>query len=215
MLIVFLKALIVGLGASIPLGPLGVLCIQKTLSKGKLSGFLTGLGASVSDTFYATISLLGLVFVDEFVRNHRALVFLIGGVIIILIGLKVYASNPVTQIKQKQTKSNKVGDFLESFAMTITNPGSVFLIFAMFAAVRFDVSAFETEAKSVIYTVLWGIFAGSALWWFTLTTLVNVFRKKFRLKQLIMLNKIAGAVIAALGAISFCEGIFEILIIRK
>ncbi len=215
MLIVFLKGLIVGLGASIPLGPLGVLCIQKTLSKGKLSGFLTGLGASVSDTFYSTISLLGLFLVDDFVNNNKGLVFLVGGVIIFLIGLRVYSSNPVKQIRQKHKKSSKVGDFFEAFAMTITNPGSIFLIFAMFAAVRFDVSAFETEARSVVYTVLWGIFLGSALWWFTLTTLVNMFRKKFRLKQLIIMNRIAGVVIAALGAISFCEGIIEIFVLKK
>ena len=103
MLEVFLKGLIIGIGASIPLGPIGVLCIQKTLSKGRLSGFLTGLGASISDTFYSAISLLGLFLVDSFVNENKAWVMFVGGIVICLIGVKVYFSNPVKQIKQKKT----------------------------------------------------------------------------------------------------------------
>lgn len=211
MLEIFLKGMVVGLGASIPLGPLGVLCIQKTLSKGRMSGFFTGMGASVSDTFYATISLLGLVFVEKVIDEHKALVFLIGGLIIAGIGLKVYITNPVRQIRQKNKKSKRAEDFFEALAMTITNPGSIFLILAMLAAVRIDITGTIGEPKSVIVTLLWGIFSGSALWWFMLSSGVNTFRKKFRLKQLIILNRISGVVIAALGAISFCEGLFEIL----
>ncbi len=216
MLLILLKGLIVGLGASIPLGPLGVLCIQKTLSKGRLSGFLTGLGASVSDTLYSTISLLGLFFVDKFIEEHRALVFFVGGIVIVLIGLKVYFTNPVKQIKQKEKKGKHIEDFFEGFAMTITNPGSIFLIFAMFAAVRLDISDYSQEqARSAAYFVLWGIFFGSALWWFVLSTTINIFRKKFRLKQLIMLNRIAGIVIMVLGVISFGEGVFELFLYLK
>lgn len=211
MLIVFLKGLIVGLGASIPLGPLGVLCIQKTLSKGKWSGFLTGLGASFSDTFYSMISLLGFFFVDDFVASHRGMVLFIGGIVILLIGLKVYSTNPVKQIKQKNNKSRHVEDFFEALAMTITNPGSIFLIFGMFAAVNLDLSGYETRGAGFI--VLWGIFIGSAAWWFTLSTVVNIFRKRFRLKQLILLNKISGIVIAVLGAISFFEGALEVFFV--
>ena len=95
MLITLLKGFIVGLGASIPLGPLGVLCVQKTLSKGRNSGLFTGLGASVSDTIYAGISLIGLSFVENLINENRAIVMLVGGAVIILIGLKVYTTNPV------------------------------------------------------------------------------------------------------------------------
>ena len=212
MLEVFLKGLIIGIGASIPLGPIGVLCIQKTLSKGRLAGFLTGLGASISDTFYSAISLLGLFLVDTFVDNHKALVMLVGGIVIALIGVKVYFTNPVRQIKQKKKPSRGIADMFESLAMTITNPGSIFLILAMFAAVRLDMSAYSPEeSRHAIRLVLVGIFLGSALWWYLLSTLINVFRKKFRIKQLIIINKISGIVILALGVISFGEGLFLII----
>lgn len=103
MLIALIKGFIVGLGASIPLGPLGVLCVQKTISKGRNSGFFTGLGASVSDTFYAGIALLSFAFVDNFIAAHRSLIMIIGGIVIVLIGLKVYLTNPIKQIRQKNT----------------------------------------------------------------------------------------------------------------
>ena len=215
MLMIFIKGLIVGLGASIPLGPLGVLCIQKTLSRGRFAGFITGLGASVSDTFYSTISLLGLVFIEDLIDSHKAAVLLIGGIVILFIGLKIYVTNPVRQIRQKNKKSKHVEDFVEALAMTITNPGSIFLILAMFTAVRFNIADSAVEPRLVILTVLWGIFTGSALWWFTLSTSISTFRKKFRLKQLIMLNKIAGIVISAIGAISFCDGIFELIVLKR
>ena len=213
MFLVFLKGLIVGIGASVPLGPLGVLCIQKTLSKGKTSGFLTGLGASVSDTIYSTISIMGLFLIDSFVNKHQILVLLMGGFVIVLIGIKVYFTNPVRQIKQKNNNSRKVQDFFEGFLMTITNPGSLFLIFAMFALVRLNIAEYPGEnAHWVSYIALWGIFLGSALWWFSLSTLINIFRKKFRLKQLIFLNRIAGAVIFALGVISMAEGFIKLFV---
>lgn len=210
MLIVFLKGLIVGLGASIPLGPLGVLCIQKTLSKGRISGFLTGLGASVSDTIYSAISILGLFLIDDFVNEHKILVLLIGGFVIVLIGVKVYFTNPVRQIRQKNPNGRMAQDFFEGFLMTITNPGSLFLIFAMFALVRLNISDYHGEAAHYVsYLILWSIFLGSALWWFTISTVINIFRKRFRLKQLILLNRIAGAVIIVLGIISMAEGLIK------
>lgn len=212
MLEVFLKGMIIGIGASIPLGPIGVLCIQKTLSKGRLTGFMTGLGASISDTFYSAISMLGLFLVDDFVNKNKAMVLIIGGLVIALIGIKVYMSNPVKQIKQKKSSSRGLTDMLESLAMTITNPGSIFLILAMFTLVRLDMTIFsEEESTRAVFVVLAAIFLGSALWWFFLSTIINIFRKKFRLKQLIIINKISGIVIAALGVISFGEGLFLIL----
>ena len=212
LLMVFIKGLIVGLGASIPLGPVGVLCIQKTLSKGRMAGFISGLGASVSDTFYSAFSLMGLFFIEEFVANNKAPVLLIGGLVIALIGVRIYRSNPLKQIHQKKSKKRSFGDFFESFAMTITNPGSIFLIFGMFAAVRLDLSNYTgSGAGHAVRLVLTGIFLGSALWWFSLSNIVNIFRKKFRLKQLIILNRISGIIIIALGVISFCEGLLEAL----
>ena len=212
MLITLIKGFIVGLGASIPLGPLGVLCVQKTLSKGRNSGLFTGLGASVSDTIYAGISLIGLSFVENIINENRAIVMLVGGAIIVLIGLKVYTTNPIKQIRQKSSNKRHLEDFVEAFIMTISNPGALFLILGLFAAVGINSS--DNSGNATIITTLWGVFLGTASWWFLLSTTINVFRKKFRLKQLIMINRIAGIIIAVLGIISACDGIVQLIISR-
>lgn len=210
MFVTLLKGFIVGLGASIPLGPLGVLCVQKTLSKGRNSGLFTGLGASVSDTFYAGLALIGLSFVENFINENRALVMLIGGVIIILIGLKVYTTNPIKQIRQKSSNKRHLEDFVEALVMTVTNPGAIFLILGLFAAVGINSS--DNAGNISIITTLWGVFLGTATWWYILTTTINVFRKKFRIKQLMMINRIAGIIIAVLGIISACDGIVKLIL---
>jgi threonine/homoserine/homoserine lactone efflux protein len=210
MITALVKGFIVGLGASIPLGPLGVLCVQKTLGNGRNSGFITGLGASVSDTFYAAISLMGLAFIQNLIDENMDWVMFIGGLIIMYIGVKIYLTNPIKQIKQKNKNKKHVEDFFEALFMTITNPGAIFLILGLFAAVGINVG--ESVSKSTLIATLWGVFAGSAAWWFALSTTINVFRKRFRIKQLMMINKISGIVIFVLGLISMFNGIFELVL---
>lgn len=209
MIIALLKGFIVGLGASIPLGPLGVLCVQKTLGSGRNSGFITGLGASVSDTFYAAISLMGLAFIQNLIDENIDWVMLFGGLVIMFIGVKIYLTNPIKQIRQKNKNKKHVEDFFEALFMTVTNPGAIFLILGLFAAVGINVS--EGVSKGDLITTLWGVFAGSAAWWFVLSTTINVFRKRFRIKQLMMINRISGIAIFVLGLISMFNGIFELI----
>lgn len=210
MITALVKGFIVGLGASIPLGPLGVLCVQKTLGSGRNSGFITGLGASVSDTFYAAISLMGLAFIQNLIDENIDWVMLFGGLVIMYIGVKIYLTNPIKQIRQKNKNKRHVEDFFEALFMTVTNPGAIFLILGLFAAVGINVG--ESVSKGDLITTLWGVFAGSAAWWFTLSTTINVFRKRFRIKQLMMINRISGIVIFVLGLISMFNGAFELVL---
>ena len=101
-------------------------------------------------------------------------------------------------------------DFFEALFMTVTTPGAIFLILGLFAAVGINVG--ESVSKGALITTLWGVFAGSAAWWFTLSTTINVFRKRFRIKQLIMINRISGIVIFVLGLISMFNGAFELIL---
>lgn len=107
MLLNFIKGFIVGgLGASIPLGPLGVMCVQKTLSKGRNSGFITGLGAAVSDTFFAAFAII-----QDFVTEYETGVLMFGGLAVVIIGLKIYLTNPVKQIRQSTGGKRHFEDF--------------------------------------------------------------------------------------------------------
>lgn len=210
MLVTLLKGFIVGLGASIPLGPLGVLCVQKTLSKGRNSGFITGLGASFSDTLYAAISLLGLAFIENLIDRNRDIVMIIGGAIIIYIGIRIFFTNPIKQIRQKNTNKKHVQDFIEAFLMTVTNPGAIFLILGLLAAVGININ--DNEVRPSVVVILLGVFMGTVTWWFTLSTGINVFRKKFRIRQLVMINRVSGAIMGVLGVIAMFDGIIEVVL---
>lgn len=200
----FIKGYIVGIGASIPLGPLGVMCVQKTLSKGRISGFMTGLGASLTDTLFASFAILSLALIQEFVKNHEAAVLFYGGLAVIGIGLKIFLTNPVKQIRNNKGGKRLFEDFLSSVIMTITNPGAVFLILGLFAFVGLNVDG--TSAKTVITAALGGVFAGALSWWLILSNAINIFRDKFRLKQLLMINRVSGIIIMILGLFSFLDG---------
>ena len=205
-----IKGIIVGLGASIPLGPIGILCIQRTLSKGKWSGFATGMGAAISDIIFSAIALLGLAFVNDFLITYREWVMLFGGAIVAGFGLKIFITNPIKQIKRVQEGNHQyIQDFASSFIMTITNPGAIFLIIGMFAFIGIDSGSYEFGL--VLAPALLGVFIGTLGWWFTLSTVINMFRNKFRLKQLLVTNWIAGTIIMAIGIVTLFEGLIQII----
>ena len=204
-----IKGFIVGMGASIPLGPIGVMCVQKTLSKGRNTGFITGLGAAVVDTIFAALALLGLAYIQRFIDYYENHVLLFGGLIVSLFGLKIFLTNPVKQIRMpKGKKRHHLEGFFSAIVMSLTNPGTVFLILGMFAFVKVNA---ESQPDNALSLTLWGVFLGASAWWFILSTSINIFRKKFRLRQLVLINRISGIVIIVLGLISFFEGVYRFL----
>lgn len=194
------KGIIVGLLASIPLGPIGVICIQRTINKGRLSGFLSGMGAATADTIFAAIAGFSLTFVISYIEEKQILFQALGGAIVFVLGIKIFFTNPVRQLRRhKRKKSNLVEDYFSVLAVTITNPLAIFLFIALFASLGV-VSDNTNWTHSLITTS--GVFLGAALWWYILTSLVNTFRTKFRLRQLWWINKLSGAAIFTLGAIA-------------
>lgn len=205
----FVRAILIGLGASIPLGPLGVMCIQRTLSKGKWSGFAVGLGSSLGDTIYASVALLSLSFVSSFLDRNRIWVMLIGGIIITLIGVQIAVKNPIKDIRHPNDKVNSGSkhfqDAITGFLMTISNPGALVLMLGLFAF--FGLEMDENCTKYQVLVVLAGIFIGTAGWWFLLSSAISLFRKRIRLRQLLAVNRIAGALIALIGLFSVFESV--------
>jgi Putative threonine efflux protein len=216
MLLNFIKAIIIGICASAPLGPIGVLCIQKTLSKGRWSGFSIGIGAAISDTFSAAIALFSLSFVDDFISRNRAWVLLIGGIIVCIVGLRIAMKNPIKYRNagnNGQTPSyNHIGEIFQGLLLTASNPGALVLMLGIFALVGLNVETTGHSAPFVIGIMLLGVLAGALLWWLFLSWIINLFRKRFRLKVLIMINRISGFIIAGLGAVSIFQGVAEVLL---
>lgn len=195
-----IKGIIVGFLASIPLGPVGVLCIQRTINKGRISGVFSGMGAATVDAFFALVAAFGLTFIITFIEKQHFYIQLIGGAVLIFLGVKIFRTNPIKQIRKHRRKKNKlIEDYISVLLLTLSNPLAVFLFVAAFAGIGV-VSSDDTMFQS--WLIVAGVFGGAMLWWFLLTFFVNLFRKKFRLKQLWWINKIAGLLIIVFGVAS-------------
>lgn len=202
-----IKGLIVGFLASIPLGPVGVLCIQRTINKGRYSGLISGMGAATVDMFFALVAALGLTYIINFIEEKQFFIQLIGGGVLIFLGTKIFNTNPIKQIRKHRRKKNKlIEDYLSVLFLTLSNPLAVFLFIAAFAGIGM-VTSNDSSLKSSL--IILGVFLGATLWWSTLTFLIDFFRKHFRLKQLWWINKIAGVLIIVFGVVAMLSVFFK------
>jgi threonine/homoserine/homoserine lactone efflux protein len=192
---------IIGFSASVPLGPIGVLVIQRTLNKGRWSGFISGLGAAFSDTIYAIIAAYSLSVIVGFIESRLLLIQIGGAAVLIGLGLKIFYTNPAVQLRRQRNKSsNRFQDFISTFLITVTNPLAVFLFLAFFAGLGVVPEESNLPEQLLLIT---GVFGGAACWWFILSGLINLFKRKINLRRLWWINKIAGAVIVVLVIIAF------------
>lgn len=197
----FWKGLIVGLMVTIPLGPIGVLCIQRTLNKGRVSGFISGLGASAADAIFAIIAGFGISYIISFIKTQQIYFQIIGGVIVMFLGIHIFYTNPVRQLRlQRMNKNRLYHDFLSVFFLTITNPLAILLFLAMFAGI--NVSGHEINAFDLT-SLVGGVLAGSAGWWFLLSFVISIFRERIRLRNIWWMNKVAGVIVFVLGIVAF------------
>lgn len=202
-----IKGLIVGFLASIPLGPVGVLCIQRTINKGRYSGLISGMGAATVDMFFALVAALGLTYIINFIEEKQFFIQLIGGGVLILLGTKIFNTNPIKQIRKHRRKKNKlIEDYFSVLFLTLSNPLAVFLFIAAFAGIGM-VTSNDSSLKSSL--IILGVFLGATLWWSTLTFFIDFFRKHFRLKQLWWINKIAGVLIIIFGVAAMLSVFFK------
>lgn len=201
------KGIIIGLFISVPLGPIGMLCIQRTLNRGQKYGIITGLGATASDLLYTIISLFFLSFVLDFIEQYRMAIQITGSLILIIFGYFIFNSHPSAQPKPSESRQFTIfGDFITSFGLTLSNPLVLFVLIAIFAKFEFITNK-STLAEISIGII--SILSGALLWWSILTFLVSRFRMKLNLKGLRTLNKITGVIIVLIGIIGFLYSIYN------
>lgn len=206
MIDIILKGFIIGLSISVPLGPIGMLCIQRTLSKGRKFGFFTGLGATASDLVYTIITLFFLSFIIQTIEQYKFIIQLAGTLIIFLFGLYIFKSNPSTQpILNEPKKESILGDFITSFFLTLSNPLIVFVIIALFA--RFEFINIKTTLTHSLIGIL-SILGGAIFWWSTLTYLVGKFKNKLNMRGLKIINQLTGSIIMLIGIIGLALSLF-------
>jgi threonine/homoserine/homoserine lactone efflux protein len=194
----FLRGLIIGFSIAAPVGPIGVLCIQRTLAEGRSTGFVSGLGAATADGIYGCIGAFGVTFISNLLISHQIWFRLVGGCFLCYLGLKTFLSRPAEH--SATAKSNGVlGAYLSTFFLTLTNP----LTILFFAAIFAGMGAASGRATYVSATLLvFGVFTGSALWWLMLSSGVDMFRTKSTPQGSLWVNRISGVIITGFGVLA-------------
>lgn len=198
-LALFLKAVIMGLGVSAPPGPNAMLMINRTLRRGHLSGFMTGMGVAAADTIFAIIAGLSMSYLINFINEQAFYIKLITGILVAAIGLKLLFTNPVWEIRRKlreTTKGNLAQDFLSVFGMALANPFSIFIFLTLFPGM--DV-AFTGPNRFIPLIIIFGVFTGASIWWFVFSYTVDRFSRSLSLRKIVTISRITGFIIIAIG----------------
>ncbi|MDR3251396.1 MAG: LysE family transporter [Tannerella sp.] len=200
----FYTGIIIGLLVSSPMGPIGMLCIQRTLAKGHLSGFVSGMGAALSDLLYATATGLFMGLIVNFVEAHQRPLQIFGSIVMVIFGYYIFKSNPVKTLqKNQEQRQTLLQDFGTAFLLTFSNVLIVFLFIGLYAQF-----GFLLPEHSIQTTVsgLAGVFVGAVAWWLFITFVVSLMRSWFNIRGLKVFNRIVGSVIIILsifGLVSF------------
>lgn len=200
-----IEGITIGLCTSIPVGPIAILIIQRTLQKGRLHGFFSGLGAASSDTFYALLAIIGLSVVLSFIEENKLIIQIAGSAIMMIFGIYIFFQNPAKNIeKSKGEKSSYWVDYITSFSLTLSNPLMIFLYIGLFAQYNFVTS--ESHFIEIAIGII-SVFVGAGLWWFLLTLLASIFRKRFNIRGLWILNKATGCLIFVIALVALISSV--------
>lgn len=197
-LIFFMKGIILGFSIAAPVGPIGVLCIRRTLAKGMLNGFLSGAGTATADAMYGCIAAFGVSVVATFLIDNQFYLRLVGGLFLLYLGYTTFRSIPV-ETAAKVGDQDLLGAYTSAFFLTLTNPMTIMSFAAVFAGLGIG----ETGGKYMLAgLVVFGVFIGSMFWWLLLSGIVNVFRTTFDARRLKYVNQFSGFIIAGFGFLS-------------
>lgn len=194
----FFRGLLIGFSIAAPVGPIGVLCIRRTLADGQLAGLVSGLGAATADAFYGCVAGFGLTFISSFLVGQKIWLSLFGGLFLLYLGIKTLLSKPAEKEAAVQ-QSGLLGSYLSTFLLTLTNPVTILSFAAIFAALGLG-NASGSYASALILVL--GVFLGSAAWWLLLSGGVGLFREKFNTQGLLWVNRISGVIITIFGIVA-------------
>ncbi|WP_416839514.1 LysE family translocator [Haloferax sp. DFSO52] len=198
-----MQGIALGVSIAAPVGPIGILCIQRTLARGRRAGFVSGLGAASADAVYAAIAGFGLTALSSILLDHQTGIRLVGGLFLVYLGLQSFRAEPTTGGESTGTQTDRTTaehqtlarDYASTFLLTLTNPVTILAFVGIFAGLGVGLSGTYVDAAVLVV----GVTTGSALWWFLLSTGVSLFRTRFTRPVLRRVNQLAGVVIGGFG----------------
>ena len=209
---IIVKGIVIGIVASAPMGPVGVLCIQRTLNKGRAYGLVTGVGAALSDIFYALLTGYSLNLLYDVISNPTTVYWmqLIGAIIMFIFGVHTFRSNPVQNTRNvSRNKSSLLRNGITGFFITLSNPMIILLFVALVSPFNFFIPEMSLPHQCFGYLA---IFAGAMLWWLFITYVVNKLRTRFDVRGIWIINRVIGGAVmvgSLVGAILIATGTFS------
>ena len=204
-----LWGILIGLMVAVPLGPVNIIIIRRALAKGAVSAFTVGLGSALADTIFSAAALLSMGVLTEFLVQTGHIFKIIGGLIVFIVGIKIYRSHPHLS-GSTDSALDRFKGAAAVFALTITNPMTILAFLAVFATFGFGSSETYSSENIIqnIYLII-GVFLGCALWWGVLAKIVGIFRHKVNDRLLLFMNRGAGAIVMVFGIYALSSGIFS------
>jgi len=203
-----LQSLLIGISIAAPVGPIGILCIRRTLAEGRIAGLVSGLGAATADALYGAIAAFGLTFVSAFLIKQTFWLRFGGGLFLLYLGVKTFTAAPTMNETINPPPENKKGllkNYASTFLLTITNPLTILFFVAIFAG--FGIGSDVSDDYLAASIMVIGIFLGSGIWWFILSGLTGFFRRRIGEKSMIWINRISGTIIFAFGLLALISTI--------
>jgi len=203
--------IIIGILVAAPVGPVNVLCIQRAIERGFWGGIAAGMGAMLGDGLIALFAALGVGAISGAVQDHRMTIQFVGGIVLFLFGTKLYFAPPrivpaTLVTERRETLRDFVWDIPQTFLLTITNPGAVLGLFAIFGGVSTFV---EVDSYVDALTIVAAVMAGSLAWWVGLSHLIGRFRHRISFSKLQMINQVAGILLVGFGVLLVAEALTQ------
>lgn len=196
----FLRGLMLGFSIAAPVGPIGVLCIRRTLAHGRLHGFASGLGAATADMFYGAIAAFGLTAIANLLTAQQAWLRLLGGGFLLYLGVRTFLEKPAAEPARTTHGTGLGGAFVSTLFLTLTNPITIFAFMSIFAGLGVAQGT-QTYWTGAVQVVL-GVFLGSAAWWLILSGGVSLLRDRFTHHTMQWINRSSGLFITAFGLLA-------------
>jgi threonine/homoserine/homoserine lactone efflux protein len=197
-----LKGLVMGFSIAAPVGPVGLLCIRRTLAKGRLAGLVSGLGAASADGIYGLLAGLGIGALAELLVSGQVWLRLGGGILLILLGLQTFFSQPALTPAAASSRG-LLGDYFSTLALTLSNPLTILSFAAVFASLGLTSQGAYSRAVAGLVS---GVFCGSAAWWLLLSGAVGLLRERITPVQMRWVNRVSGLLILGFGAWTVLSG---------
>jgi threonine/homoserine/homoserine lactone efflux protein len=201
---IIMTGLLIGMVTAAPVGPVNVLCIQRTLERGFFAGLASGMGAMLGDGLIALVAAFGINAISDVMLQNKALFQIVGGAILLIFGIKLYSTPPKLSAEggvhvddQNQGLLDYLWSIPQTFFLTITNPGAVLGMFALVGGAGSALGGLNSTTEA--FTLVLSVMGGSLLWWFSIARIISTFRHRLNEQRLRAINQVAGIILGLFG----------------